>query len=118
MSKIQKITTEDWTDLPLHTVLFEWLNKNVAIPSDLSKFIAYIAMFIILWYTIVWTTRFVISIIWPLFLITTAIVVFRVLQYYDLDELIDLIKHSCAYAADTFVTAMAKTLEVILKFFE
>ncbi|XP_073840539.1 uncharacterized protein [Musca autumnalis] len=118
MTKILKITTEDWTDLPLHTVIFEWLQKNVTVPSEISKIIAYIAMFLILWYTIVWTTRFVISIIWPLFLITSAIVVFRVLQYYDLEAITDIIKQTLSYVADTFVTGMAKMMEIILKFFE
>lgn len=48
--------------------------KNISIPNDMSVIVAYIALIFIAWYIIMWVTRFIIGIIWPLFLIGTALV--------------------------------------------
>ncbi|XP_075161388.1 uncharacterized protein LOC142234185 [Haematobia irritans] len=113
------ILQEDkWTQLPLHTILYRWAHKNISFSSDITRIIAFIGLFLVLWYTIIWTTRIIIRIIWPLFLIITAVIVFHVLQHYEPDEITDILKWSCAAVADTIIMIIAKFLEIIGNLFE
>ncbi|XP_037811739.1 uncharacterized protein LOC119603690 [Lucilia sericata] len=119
MSTIEIHTIEgNWTDLPLHQVLYEWIVKNMSIPSDMSTIVAYIGLFLIGWYSIVWVTRFIMTIIWPLFLIASAIIVFRILQFYEPEDIADIVFKSLTIVADTLVLILGKILEFCLKIFE
>ncbi|XP_059216364.1 uncharacterized protein LOC131994095 isoform X2 [Stomoxys calcitrans] len=122
MSRIQKIVVpdeeNDWTQLPLYSVLYRWMVKNASIPTDISIVIAYIGLFIIIWYFTLWLGRFIMRIIWPLLLVASAIVVFRVLQNYEPVEIFDIIQKSFTATADAIFLIMSKFFELMQKLFE
>ncbi|KAI9588202.1 hypothetical protein GQX74_004048 [Glossina fuscipes] len=81
------VTEEEWKQLPLQTLLYEWARRNLTTPSDMSTVLSYVGLFLIAWYTIIWITRLVLALIRPIFLVVSAIVVLRILQYYEPDEI-------------------------------
>ncbi|XP_011179585.1 uncharacterized protein LOC105210378 [Zeugodacus cucurbitae] len=117
-SPFQTTETGNWTDLPLHCVLYEWLTKNMNLPNDYGTIIAYIGLFLITWYTIIWAVRLVMAVIWPLFIIASAIVVFRILQFYDPEEITTIMMKSFSIIADTLVMILAKLLEFAFDIFD
>uniref|UniRef100_A0A1A9WG46 VWFA domain-containing protein n=1 Tax=Glossina brevipalpis TaxID=37001 RepID=A0A1A9WG46_9MUSC len=38
---------EEWMELPLQTLLYEWARKNLSIPNDMSTLLAYMSLFLI-----------------------------------------------------------------------
>uniref|UniRef100_A0A1B0A7F5 Uncharacterized protein n=1 Tax=Glossina pallidipes TaxID=7398 RepID=A0A1B0A7F5_GLOPL len=65
------VTEEEWKQLPLQTLLYEWARRNLTTPSDI---LSYMGLFLITWYTIIWITRLILGLIRPLFLVVSAIV--------------------------------------------
>ncbi|KAM7357753.1 uncharacterized protein ACRADG_002982 isoform 1-T2 [Cochliomyia hominivorax] len=113
-----KTIETNWTDLPLHQVLYEWIVKNISMPTEMSTIVAYIGLILIVWYSLIWLTRFIMSIIWPVFLIASAIIAFRILQFYEPEDLADMFFKSLTIVADTLMLAMETFIQYISKMIE
>uniref|UniRef100_A0A1A9VAT5 Uncharacterized protein n=1 Tax=Glossina austeni TaxID=7395 RepID=A0A1A9VAT5_GLOAU len=96
-------TEEEWKQLPLQTLLYEWARRNLSTPSDMSTVLSYVGLFLITWYTIIWITRLILGLIWPLFLVVSAIIVLRILQYYEPDEMRAIMSNTYNIISNTIV---------------
>ncbi|XP_037933472.1 uncharacterized protein LOC119668298 [Teleopsis dalmanni] len=86
---------DSWQNLPLRTVLYEWLAKNINLeaPSRCATIIGYIGIALIVWYLILWVARVILSIVWPLVLVATAVVLLRMIRDGESENLKEAILH-------------------------
>lgn len=116
MEENWKDTSEDWRDSPFLVVLYEYAVKNTGIPSDMGTLIAYLLLFLVTWYVVIWAARCILSLIWPVLLCISALFLFRILRSYDQEDLLDMLFQGIALVADTVVVILSKTLGFFLSF--
>ncbi|EDW39766.1 GL14518 [Drosophila persimilis] len=90
----------DWRDASLHTVLYEYFVKNMALSSDLGALIGYVLVFVITWYVIIWMARFVLSLVWPVVMLVLAVILIRLVSAFDIPELTDMLFQAVVVVSD------------------
>ncbi|XP_030554107.1 uncharacterized protein LOC115757824 [Drosophila novamexicana] len=104
----------DWRDSPFFIVLYEYTVKNAGMPTDMGTLIAYVLLLLVTWYVLLWTARFMISLIWPVIIVVSALFLFRFLRTFEQDELLDLLFQAIGLTTDAAVAILSKTLDFLL----
>ncbi|EDW00723.1 GH20860 [Drosophila grimshawi] len=104
----------DWRDSPFLIVLSEYVSKNVGMPTDMGTLIAYVLLLVVTWYVILWATRLMISLIWPVIMVVSAYFLFHLLRTYGHEYLLDLFFQALSVLVETALTVIAKSLKFIL----
>ncbi|KAH8421002.1 hypothetical protein KR222_001609, partial [Zaprionus bogoriensis] len=118
-SKIAKMGLEycnepaDWRDSPFLVVLFEYTVKNVGMPTDMGILIAYVLLFLITWYAIIWLGRFLFSLVWPVIIVVSALFLFRFLRTFQVEDLADMVLQVITMMADAVILLLQKILELL-----
>ncbi|KAH8354908.1 hypothetical protein KR093_000932 [Drosophila rubida] len=114
MSKGSCTEPGDWRDAPFLVVIYDYAVKNAGFPTDIGTMIAYVLLLFVSWYVVLWTARFLLSLIWPVIIVVSAILLFRFLRAYEHEELENILLHSVTYVADLVIAITGKTLEFLL----
>ncbi|XP_017838461.1 uncharacterized protein LOC108596843 [Drosophila busckii] len=109
-----KDSSSDWRDSPFFVVLYEYTVKNAGMPNDMGTLIAYLLLFLVTWYLLLWTARFVLSLVWPVLLVVSALFLFRFLRTFEQEDLVDMLVQAFSLMADTVVAVIAKGLDLVL----
>jgi len=99
------------------TVFYEFVSKNVSMPTDLGELIAYVLLLVITWYTLLFAFRFLISLVKPVLVVLVALFVFRFLRSFEFEDIIDLGFTILGVVANLVISVVTKFLEFILRFF-
>ncbi|XP_055846128.1 uncharacterized protein LOC129912056 [Episyrphus balteatus] len=81
----ENVQEPNFTDIPMVNVFSKWLNSFSQIPT--STWFAQIVLLMLTWYTMKFTFRLVMSILWPLLIITTVVVIFHSIHHMGLHNL-------------------------------
>ncbi|KAH8299924.1 hypothetical protein KR044_007541, partial [Drosophila immigrans] len=108
----------DWRDAPFIAVLYDYTVKNVGFPSDIGTLIAYVLVLVVSWYVVLWTARFVLSLVWPVIIVVSAFLLFRFLRTFQHDDLENILLQAVTFVADTVISIMGKTLEFLVGLLE
>ncbi|XP_016957957.1 uncharacterized protein LOC108029965 [Drosophila biarmipes] len=99
------------------TVFYEFVSKNVSMPSDLGELIAYVLLLVITWYTLLFALRFLVSLVKPVLVVLVALFLFRFLRSFEFEDLIDLGFTILGLVANLVASIVAKFLEFVLRIF-
>ncbi|KAH8345509.1 hypothetical protein KR084_006695, partial [Drosophila pseudotakahashii] len=98
-------------------VFYEFVSKNVSMPSDLGELIAYVLLLVITWYTLLFALRFLLSLVKPVLVVLVALFLFRFVRSFELEDIIDLVFTILGLVANLVGSIVAKFMEVILRIF-
>ncbi|XP_017040708.1 uncharacterized protein LOC108087703 [Drosophila ficusphila] len=99
-------------------VFFDFVSKNVSMPSDLGELIAYVLLLVISWYALVFAFRFLLSLVKPVLVVVAALFIFRFLRAFEFEDITDLFFQILCVIANLVSSIVAKFLEVIFSVFK
>ncbi|XP_034478051.1 uncharacterized protein LOC117784424 [Drosophila innubila] len=108
----------DWRDSPFFSVIYDYTVKNAGMPTDMGTLIAYLLLFAITWYVFLWTARFLLSLVWPVIIVVSALFLFRFLRTFQKEDMEDMAIQALTLICDTVVSFMGKTLEFLMGLLE
>ncbi|KAH8279249.1 hypothetical protein KR026_004806, partial [Drosophila bipectinata] len=104
----------DWRDGPSISLLYDFIAKNVSIPTDFGQLVAYLILLLVSWYVLVFSVRFVLSLVKPVIIVVIGLFLFQFLSKLDfgdtLNQLFEIVGHICSLA----IAAFGKFLKILL----
>ncbi|KAH8319803.1 hypothetical protein KR074_006158 [Drosophila pseudoananassae] len=104
----------DWRDGLSISLLYDFIAKNVSIPTDFGQLVAYLILLVVSWYVLVFSVRFVVSLVKPVLIVVIGLFLFEYLRHLDygdtLNQLFEIVGHIFSLAAAAF----GKCLKIIL----
>ncbi|XP_017069520.1 uncharacterized protein LOC108106788 [Drosophila eugracilis] len=97
------------------SVLYDFVSKNVSMPSDLGELVAYVLLLIITWYALVFAFRFVLSLVKPVLIVLVALFLFRFLRSFEIDDVVNLVLGILSLVFNLVSSIVAKFMEFILR---
>ncbi|XP_060652047.1 uncharacterized protein LOC132788581 [Drosophila nasuta] len=113
MAQVKCNEPGDWRDAPFLVVLYDYTMKNAEFPSDIGTLIAYVLVLIVSWYVVLWTARFLLSLVWPVIIVVSAFLLFRFLHTFQHEDLGDIVLHTLTYVVDTAAYIIEKIFEFL-----
>ncbi|KAH8252311.1 hypothetical protein KR038_004856, partial [Drosophila bunnanda] len=80
----------DCHDKSVGTIFFDFVTKNMAIPSEMGELVAYVLLMVISWYAVAFAFRFILSLVKPVLIVLVALFLFRFLRTFEGSEMKDL----------------------------
>ncbi|KAH8318368.1 hypothetical protein KR059_005707, partial [Drosophila kikkawai] len=71
-------------------LFFDFVTKNLAIPSEMGELVAYVVLMVISWYALVFAFRFLLSLVKPVLIVLAAVFLLRLLPSFGGAEIKDL----------------------------
>ncbi|KAH8269862.1 hypothetical protein KR018_008142, partial [Drosophila ironensis] len=70
---------ENWQDGTSPSLFYDFVAKNVSMPSDLGELLAYVVLLVVTWYVLMFLLRFVLSLVKPVIIVVVALFMFQFL---------------------------------------
>ncbi|XP_055914019.1 uncharacterized protein LOC129947474 [Eupeodes corollae] len=110
----EKFQDSNCKELPTSNGFSNWLTSTFQLPLNASTWLAQIVLLMLTWYTMKFTFRLIMSILWPLVIISTVLVIFHSIQHNT--ETLGLDSYICEKMAD-LCNLVVRTSVRILRLF-
>ncbi|KAH8253499.1 hypothetical protein KR032_005775, partial [Drosophila birchii] len=77
-------------DKSVGAIFFDFVTKNMAMPSEMGELVAYVLLMVISWYAVAFAFRFMLSLVKPVLIVLAALFLFRFLRTFEGGEMKDL----------------------------
>lgn len=104
----------DWRDGPSMSLFHDFIAKNVSMPNDFGQLVAYLILLVVSWYVLMFTIRFVLSLVKPVIIVVAGLFLFQYLRNLDYGDALNQLFEIVGQLGTLVAAGFAKCLQIIL----
>ncbi|XP_020800466.1 uncharacterized protein LOC110177862 [Drosophila serrata] len=101
----------DCHDKSVGAIFYDFVTKNMAMPSEMGELVAYVLLMVISWYVVAFTFRFMLSLVKPVLIVLVALFLFRFLRTFEGGEMKDVL----IGIANLLMSGVSKAAELFMR---